>query len=193
MRHGQCQGGEIYRGSTDVELTELGWQQMSESVQQADVTPAPWQAVITSPLIRCQAFAERLASDCNVPLHVEPNLREMNFGDWEGRKVDQVHKEYAPQVAAFYSDPTQNTPPNGEPVAEVQQRVADAFWHHLDRYQNQRLLFVQHGVTIRTLIVSLLDLPLSQLGGFEIPYAARLQFKIYTSPQRRRVVLSRLG
>ena len=32
LRHGQCEGGEIYRGSTDVPLTDLGWQQMRNAV-----------------------------------------------------------------------------------------------------------------------------------------------------------------
>ncbi len=192
MRHGECQGGEIYRGTTDVALTDYGWQQMEDAV--ADSLPVPpWQRVITSPLIRCHDFAAQFSRRHNLPLTVEPDLREMNFGDWEGRLVEEVHREHAPEVAAFYKDPTQVTPSNGEPVAEVQQRVANAFWRYLDEHQNQRLLFVQHGVTIRTLMVSLLGLPLSQLGGFEIPYAGRLQFKVYNSAERRRVVLCRLG
>ncbi|BFM07670.1 histidine phosphatase family protein [Halioxenophilus aromaticivorans] len=192
MRHGECQGGEIYRGSTDVALTDRGWQQMEEAVAHALPAP-PWQRVITSPLVRCHDFAAHLSKRYDLPLTVEPDLREMNFGHWEGRLVEEVHREHAAEVASFYKDPSQVTPPNGEPVVDVQRRVANAFWRYLDSHQNQRLLFVQHGVTIRALVVSLLGLPLSQLGGFEIPYAGRLQFKVYTSAERRRVVLCRLG
>ncbi len=50
LRHGACEGGEIFRGSSDVALSEQGWQQMRAAI--ADET-APWQAVVSSSLQRC--------------------------------------------------------------------------------------------------------------------------------------------
>ena len=43
LRHGQCEGGEIFRGSTDVALSEAGWQQMRHATQEED----NWDRVIT--------------------------------------------------------------------------------------------------------------------------------------------------
>ena len=55
LRHGQCQGGQIFRGSTDVLLTDLGWQQMEQALENYQ----GWEAVVASPLRRCQLFAEQ--------------------------------------------------------------------------------------------------------------------------------------
>lgn len=193
MRHGECEGGEIYRGCTDVALTPHGWQQMNAAVNDEVNNKTDWDLIVSSPLKRCREFAEKYAERIASPLVIEPNLKEINFGDWEGKPVSEVHEQYAKTVTAFYKDPTNNSPPNGESLSSVQQRVSDVFWRHVDQNNDKRLLFIQHGVTIRVLIVELLGLPLAQLGGFEIPFAGHVQFKIYTGKSGRRVTLSRLA
>jgi len=189
LRHGQCEGGEIYRGSTDVVLTDLGWQQMFNAIIE-EPAEFPWDRIITSPLKRCRLFAEHISQQFAVPLIVDECFREMNFGDWEGKPVRDVHRDYEEDVKNFYLDPSLHTPKNGEPTQAVQARVAAGFWRHCSALDGSRILFIQHGVTIRTLIMELLGLPLAKLGGFEIPYAGRVQFKIYQMQGRRRVVLS---
>ncbi len=57
LRHGACAGGEIYRGRSDVALSELGLKQM-----QAAVLGLHWQSIISSPLQRCDKFAQGLAT-----------------------------------------------------------------------------------------------------------------------------------
>ena len=101
LRHGACQGGEIFRGRTDVHLSTQGWEQMERAVSAAP----DWQRVITSPLVRCRAFAERCAARCNVPLQVEAALQEMDFGAWEGRLAQEVWQENPQLLARFYDDP----------------------------------------------------------------------------------------
>ena len=64
LRHGQCQGGEIYRGSTDVSLTDLGWQQMRNAV----ASHSGWDAVVSSPLTRCKLFAQEHAAENQIPI-----------------------------------------------------------------------------------------------------------------------------
>lgn len=193
IRHGECEGGEIYRGSTNVALTERGWSQMKSALLSDQPKATPWDKVITSPLVRCCRFAEHLSTQLDIPMVVENDLREMNFGQWEGKAVRLVHEQFSEQVKAFYQSPDQVTPTDGEPVSQVQERVLAVFWRHFEQNQGDRMLFIQHGVTMRVLIVGLLGLPLVQLGRFDIPYAGRVQFKIYTKQnQQRRVVLSML-
>jgi len=56
LRHGQPEGGNVFRGRTDHPLTEEGWQQMYQSCENRQ-----WDVIITSPLSRCQEFAHKLA------------------------------------------------------------------------------------------------------------------------------------
>ena len=54
LRHGEVEGGEIIRGSTDDKLTDEGWAQMQNALQ-GDIQ---WDVIISSSLLRCAEFAE---------------------------------------------------------------------------------------------------------------------------------------
>src|SRR5262245_4016861 len=88
LRHGACQGGYIYRGRTDVELSPEGWRQMEQALD----TSGGWQRVVTSPLLRCRIFAQHCAEQLRLPLAVIPELQEINFGTWEGQLVNDVRQ-----------------------------------------------------------------------------------------------------
>ena len=128
LRHGECQGGEIYRGSTDVQLTDRGWQQMESSLH-SEVAHAerPWDRIVSSPLQRCRLFAESKAQQFNIPVQVHADFREMDFGDWEGRSIEEVHRVDAEAVTRFYKDPATIAPPGGESMQLVQGRLVSAW------------------------------------------------------------------
>ncbi|CAA0101968.1 Adenosylcobalamin/alpha-ribazole phosphatase [Halioglobus japonicus] len=175
LRHGACEGGEIYRGSTDVVLSAQGWQQMEQATMQA----APWQRVVTSPLIRCRAFAEQCATRLDIPLRVDAGLREMDFGEWEGRLLKDVWHSDKATVSAFYEDPEAVAPPGGEPTLLAQQRMVEA-WHTLmGECAGQHLLLVCHGGVIRLLLSHLLRMPLSAIARLHIPYASISRVQVY--------------
>ena len=97
LRHGECEGGEIFRGSgSDVALTDKGWQQMRGSVQEL----SGWDSIITSPLQRCRRFATEQSERLSIPLTENTNWREIHFGDWEGRLMADVWKESPDLVAS---------------------------------------------------------------------------------------------
>ncbi|WP_347330331.1 histidine phosphatase family protein [Marinimicrobium locisalis] len=168
LRHGQCEGGEIFRGSHDVALTPEGWANMDARV--AAETPVPWAAVVTSPLQRCRAFAETAAERLGLPLILEPDLREMHFGDWEGRLYQDIW-DSDPTLALWGEDPEQHTPPQGEPLADFDQRVNTALDHLAQRQAGQRLLVVTHGGVIRLLLTRAKGLPRNTLRDQPVPYA----------------------
>ena len=84
IRHGEPVGGSKYRGQTDDPLSEKGWAQMRAAL----VGHQPWEVVVTSPLVRCRAFAEELAARLALPLEVDARLMEIGFGEWEGRTAE---------------------------------------------------------------------------------------------------------
>jgi len=180
LRHGECQGGEIYRGITDVLLTERGWQQMESSLH-IDVAHAetPWQRIVSSPLQRCRLFAESKGRALNIPVQLHEGFREMDFGDWEGRSIEEVHREDAEAVTNFYRDPARVSPPNGESMQMVQGRLISAWQQVLDAHRGEHLLLIQHGGTIRILLAELLQMPLAAVTRLEIHYASLSRVQIY--------------
>lgn len=165
LRHGECEGGHIFRGHNDVCLSARGLAQMRHSITAA----GPWSRVVSSPLQRCRIFAEQLT---DAPLHLDERLREVGFGVWEGRLVEEVWRTDTDVVTAWSRDPTSVTPAEGEPLVAVAARVNACFHQLLDEYRGQRLLLVTHGGVIRVLLSQAMGMPLSCAGRIHVPYAA---------------------
>ncbi len=87
LRHGEPEGGQKFRGAVDDPLSQRGWEQMRAVVGDYH----DWHAIVSSPLIRCAAFAHELAERLNRPLEIVPEFIELSFGVWEGRSVAEVH------------------------------------------------------------------------------------------------------
>lgn len=172
LRHGEAQGGTYYRGSRDDPLTDLGWQQMQK--QTAD---REWDAVISSPLSRCYKFAKHTAKLQQIPLQIEPDLREICFGEWEGKTAEQIMTATPLALQDFYNNPVVNTPPNGEPFEDFWLRVKTAWNTLLSTHQGQHILIISHAGVIRTLFTMTLDIPCNRGFQIEIPHACLSRFK----------------
>ncbi|HDZ57446.1 MAG TPA: histidine phosphatase family protein [Pseudomonas xinjiangensis] len=169
LRHGETEQGGGFRGSIDDPLTAYGWEQMHTSCQRAD----PWQGVISSPLQRCAAFAEKLATARALPLEHVAALQELHFGDWEGRHPRDLMIEHAELLGKFWADPYAFTPPAGEHLLAFEKRVLGAVDLLAERYANQRLLVVTHGGVIRLLLARARQLPRRDLLQVEVNHAQR--------------------
>jgi broad specificity phosphatase PhoE len=189
LRHGACEGGEIYRGRTDVALSSEGWQQM----ELATALACDWQGVVTSPLQRCRTFAEQYASRLDIPLQVVDALQEMDFGEWEGRLLEEVWRSDPKTVSDFYDNPGAVTPPGGEPTAVAQKRVVVALSTLLQACAGQHLLLVCHGGVIRLLLSHLLQMPLATIARLHIPYASISRVQVYQREGREFPVLMTLN
>ncbi len=181
LRHGACEGGDIYRGSTDVPLSELGWQQMHNALaaEVVDAERPPWDLIVSSPLQRCRLFAQAKADEYLLPMHIIDDFKEMHFGDWEGQEIKHISQQQPNAVAAFYGSPAQVAPPNGESIGQLQARMLPALDQLLAEHCGKHLLLVQHGVTIRALIGWALNMDLNHVTRIEIPYAGISRIKVY--------------
>lgn len=168
LRHGQCVGEEIFRGTTDCPLSPLGLEQMRRACWRAGVN---WDAIITSPARRCREFARELAASLDRPLQLDAGLRELDFGDWEGRPVAEVWQQDEQRLRAFHANPLAQGPPNGETLIQLAERVNDSLTALLQAYRGRNLLVVTHGGVIRVLLSLWLDMPLAHAGRWEVPYA----------------------
>ena len=177
LRHGACEGGEIFRGSTDVALSELGWQQMRGKLASLD---APrWQRIVSSPLQRCARFAEERAEALDLPLEFDDALREMHFGDWEGLSHSEAERRYPAEWRQFWQTPAEASPPNGEAMEDFCQRVCTALDELQQRYVGESLLLVVHGAVIRVMMCHLLGMPMGAMTRLAVPYAGLSRFSVY--------------
>ncbi len=171
IRHGEPEGGQKIRGTVDDPLSPLGWRQMQASIE---AHPAPWQRIVTSPLKRCSQFAEKTGKDRNIPVVFEEDFREMGFGLWEGRTKkglldDPDHSEH---VQNFWRNPREHTPPQGESIQSVHDRISLAWGKMVEKHAGEHILIVAHSGVIRVALGMLLGIPLQNLSRMLVPYAA---------------------
>ena len=153
IRHGEPEGGRAFRGhSIDDPLNEKGWQQMWDAVGE----DPPWDQIITSPLERCQAFAEALMDVYKIPCDTEENFKEVGFGSWEGRTPDEIKEDNLKEYQDFYLDPVNNRPQGAENLDQFIKRVNNAYEQIIEKYKGQHILIVAHAGVNRAIIANAL-------------------------------------
>jgi len=167
IRHGQPVGGEVIRGWRDDPLTEDGWQSMEASLAPG----SGWTHVITSPLRRCSEFATAFAARHNLPLTVDPRLREIGYGAWEGSTRAEILARHGTQLHDFWHDPYSTTAPGGEAYSDFDARVREGWDALLEAHVGAHLLVVAHSGVIRNRIAEMLSMPIEAYYRIDIPKA----------------------
>lgn len=152
LRHGMTKWNEEsrYLGWSDLPLSEAG----KEKVRLLSIPRIKPNLIITSSLLRCIETANLLYE--NIPMQIDENLKEIHFGDWEGRTYEQLKD--VPSYKHWLEHPNEFAPEHGETLPFFQQRVLRA-WQDLIEEQNEaeatELVFIVHGGVIRYLLTEL--------------------------------------
>ena len=184
LRHGKPLNDGCLSGRSDVALSEQGWQQLNETMKER----LSYDRVVSSPLIRCSAFARQYSHSHNLPLIIQPAFQEMCFGQWDGLSYQELHRQSAQALSGFWSDPWNNTPPDGETMEEFSERIILAWNELLKEYRGSRVLLVCHSGVIRMLIAHLLEMDLKQnlvMSRLEIPYGSLSRIEVYHDEEGR--------
>jgi alpha-ribazole phosphatase len=166
MRHGETELSHTLRGSTDDALTQTGWQQMQQTLHNAMDAGQSWDVIFSSPLQRCQQFAQSVAQQLNLDLHCLPQLQEMHFGDWEGQSTQFLYETVPDQLEKFWLQPTEFSPPNAETLLQFDTRVTQAIVQMMSYMQENKLkkaLVISHGGVIKLLKCKAQNMPLNDL------------------------------
>ena len=174
IRHGEPVGGSKYRGQIDDPLSEKGWGQMRGAVE----GHCPWHSVVSSPLSRCSAFAHEVAQQHELPIALDERLKEIGFGEWEGKTKEQISAEAPQALHNFYNDPITHRPPGAETLADFNNRIADAWNTLVDEYCGQHVLAVAHAGVIRMTMLHVLDMPLNSMFRINVPNAGITRYRI---------------
>ncbi len=168
LRHGEPVGGERYRGNgIDDPLSELGWGQMWRCID----NDTPWSRVMSSPMKRCRAFAEALAAQRGLPVHVEVDLREIGMGEWEGKSKQSLMDQDPASVQRFWADPIHARPKGAEPLPVFFGRIRGVVERIAQAYSGEHLLLVAHAGVIRAATIFALRGSLTAWSCIRVEYA----------------------
>jgi probable phosphoglycerate mutase len=154
VRHGETHltAERRYSGRGDVPLSARGLAQaIATGARVSGLAPAV-AAAVTSPLSRCTATASEIASACGgVPVVVEPDLVECDFGEWEGLTFAEARSRWPAEMSAWL-DSTAVAPPGGESFAAVATRVRRAAAKLRSAYPESAVVVVSHVSPLKLLL-----------------------------------------
>ncbi|MBF8272002.1 MAG: alpha-ribazole phosphatase [Magnetococcales bacterium] len=171
LRHGQVTGVPCFNGVSDPPLTDAGWHAMTlaaEKSRRAD-------AVVTSPLGRCAFFARWWGRGAGIPVAEESGFREYDFGLWEGRTAADIMATDPQGLSAFWHDPANHPPPQGESMDHFSNRIALALEKLANTPAVGHLLVITHGGVLRQVAAHVLNRPFQAMWSFDVPLCACLR------------------
>jgi alpha-ribazole phosphatase len=175
VRHGETEVPGLLLGRTDIALSEFGWQQFEQQTKSGT-----WQSVVTSPLRRAREPAEKLALLRHLPLRIDADWAEIDFGRWDGRPLAELRADpvVSKQLDAFYSCAAAHGPPEGEAWSALRSRVARALLRLLDAPASERVLVSTHAGPIRAVLSAACDMPFERTWAFRIAHGTRLTLRV---------------
>jgi alpha-ribazole phosphatase len=160
----QCERGLCY-GRLDLECEA---QALEEAASRLSAVAASAR-VFTSPSRRARDLAARI---CSSPI-AEPRLQELDFGDWEGRRWQDLGRE---AIDAWRRSLPDSAPPNGETLTGMAARCTA--WLESLAQDARPILAVTHAGPIRVIKAILGGEPLLTHFAAPIPFAQPIEFKL---------------
>ena len=152
LRHGQTPLSvqRRYSGRGNPELTAVGRGQAAAAARYL-AGRGGISAVISSPLQRAYDTAAAAADALGLPVLVDDDLTETDFGEWEGLTFGEAAERHPDLHGRWLSD-TALRPPGGESFDEVAQRVGRFRDRALAEHGAGTVLVVSHVTPIKTLL-----------------------------------------
>jgi alpha-ribazole phosphatase len=156
----QIEKGICY-GQSDILLADTF---QKESSKLLEYLPDKIDTVYSSPSSRCMKLAELIKPDQKITQ--DKRLMEMNFGDWEMKKWDEIDK---PELNKWMADFVNEKATGGECFEELHQRVKSFFNENMLEAPNaaDSVAVITHGGVIRSVLCQVLEIPLRN--AFKIP------------------------
>ncbi|MEU4574692.1 bifunctional RNase H/acid phosphatase [Nonomuraea sp. NPDC023979] len=160
LRHGETPLSveRRFSGLGDAELTPNGHAQAEAAAARLSRAPYRLDAVVSSPLTRARQTAEAVAGRTGLSVEVDDDLREVDFGAWEGLTFTEVGRRWPDELTAWLADPA-TPPPGGESFTAVADRVERAQRRLMETYEGRTVLVVSHVTPIKTLLRLALTAP----------------------------------
>jgi alpha-ribazole phosphatase len=151
----------ICYGHTDVPVPDAYQQEIIDNL------PADFDAVYTSPLSRCKLLATQITA---TPIE-DPRLMELNFGDWEGKKWDEIDREALDIWGADYIN---TAPPNGETLTTLSARLQS----FISELSDKKVIIVTHSGIIRCAMHLFNHIPLHQIMMEKVDFGSIYKFEL---------------
>jgi len=161
VRHGETEWNKekVFRGRIDIALSERGRKEalaLSQFLAKERI-----QFIYCSPLKRARETSEPLVEKTGIKAEILEGLIDMNFGEWEGKSVSDVEKDYPELFKLWVSQPEKAVFPEGETLAQVRDRAMSALEEVVKNHPQGTGVVISHRVICKLLVLSALGAGIS--------------------------------
>jgi broad specificity phosphatase PhoE len=162
LRHGETEASRTggYCGRLDIDLSSHG-HQMAEDFAQSYKAHL-WAGIYASPMGRTRATVEPLCRLAGLEMRLCEGLRELDYGEWEGKSPEEVNRDHHADYLRWLADAGWNAPTGGERGVDVGVRamaVIEEIWRE---HADGDVLVVSHKATLRILLCQLLGIDIGR-------------------------------
>ena len=162
-RHGQTDWNveNRFQGHSDIALNKVGEYQVRAAAKVlAALSP---DRIISSDLIRAQSTAAALSEITKIKVEINADLRETDGGLWEGKLASENRASHGELFANWYEGGDEAAGVTGERRSDVEKRAVAVIEKETTNFSGT-IVFVTHGGTVRSVLGSILKLPILQWG-----------------------------
>lgn len=162
-RHGETYWNVENRiqGQKQTELTSKGVEQINLLAEYFKSKAI--HNIICSELSRSRKTAEKINKYHNLPLEVNSNINECNWGKWEGLTHVELRDEFPDEYKSREKDLWFFRPEKGENYDDLFKRLYPTATEFANRIVNENLVVVGHAMVNKVLLGIFLDLPPEQI------------------------------
>lgn len=132
--------------------------------------PAP-SLLLASPMVRTQQTAEAIGEALGLEPKTVPELREADFGLWEGLTREEIRERFPGDLEKYHTDPDARAT-GGESTRDVAERVASVVRRALTHHAGQTIVLACHSVVTKAGVASLVGIPEASWQNVRVPPAS---------------------
>lgn len=160
IRHGSTDFPEdqVYKGNEGPQLNREGQllaERLGDWLKGEDII-----AVFVSPSRRTIETATPIVKSLNLEYKITDELKERDFGIWEGLTFGEIENQYPEGLKKWKEDPISYTPEGGESIIDLQKRVSNVVQAVIQEYKGKKVVIVAHMGPIRVAVSQALQIPL---------------------------------
>lgn len=155
IRHGETEWNKLgkFQGCTDIPLAKDGIKQ-AELLR--DRINGDFDYIYASPLIRAHETAKILAEKNNKKVIIEPQIREINFGEWEGLTIKGISEKYPEIFKVWRTDKLEGNFSGGDlSIHNASSRAKKCILDIVNKHEGKKIVIVAHGGIIKAGIIGI--------------------------------------
>lgn len=155
IRHGETEWNKMgkFQGGTDIPLADDG---IRQAKLLRDRINGEFDYIYTSPLSRALETARIVASKSKSRVIIAPEIREINFGEWEGLTIKGIAEKYPEVFEDWKTSKIEGSFIGGDlSIHNASSRSTKCIMDIVNKHKGKRIVIIAHGGIIKAGLIGI--------------------------------------